>query len=451
MAVAASATHEHWSSRAAFIFAAVGSAVGLGNIWKFPYEAGQGGGGAFVLIYLVFVFGIGVPVMIAELSLGRRGQMSPPNSVKKVAIDEGRSPAWQAIGWFGVIGAFLVLSFYSVIAGFALSYMTNTFLGNLSVLDGQASASHFGALTGNFWLVLFWHALFISLTIFVVARGVTKGLEKAVTWLMPALFCLLVFLVVYSLIFGAGAEAVRFLFEPDFSKVTGRVVLEALGQAFFSLSLALGTMLIYGCYLPRDISIPRSALVVASADTGVALLAGLAIFPIVFAYGLEAGQGPGLVFVTLPIAFAQMPGGVIIGGMFFLLLSIAALTSSISLLEPMVSWLEEHKAVDRLKSAILGGGLVFMVGLGSVLSFNHWSDITLFGRTFLGNLDFLTNNIIMPVGGFLIVVFVGWRVSRASMRDELHTISDRQFNIWRAMARYVCPLALLAIFYSVLS
>ncbi|GAK33952.1 putative sodium-dependent transporter YhdH [alpha proteobacterium Q-1] len=438
--------HENWSSRLAFIFAAVGSAVGLGNIWKFPYEAGQGGGGAFVLIYLAFVFGIGVPVMIAELTLGRRGHLSPPNAVKKVARDEGRSPLWAVAGWSGVVGALLVLSFYSVIAGLTLSYMVASFTGSLTILNQYTSGDYFGAVTGNFWLVLLWHALFMAITITVVARGIHGGLEKAVTWLMPALFGLLLLLVIYALSVGDAASAIRFLFQPDFSKVTFETVIQALGQAFFSLSLALGAIMAYGAYVPKDVSLPKSAFIIAGADTAVALLAGLAIFPIVFQYGLEPGAGAGLVFITLPVAFAQMPGGIFVGGAFFLLLGIAALTSAISLLEPFVAWLEEHRGIHRKISAVGTGIAIFILGIGSVLSLNLWSDLTFWRGTILDNLDFLTNNIIMPMGGLLIALFVGWRMRKISIRDELDSMSDGGFKIWLFMLRYVCPLALALIF-----
>ncbi|GEQ97335.1 sodium-dependent transporter [Iodidimonas gelatinilytica] len=446
MAGPAPAAHENWSSRLAFMFAAIGSAVGLGNIWKFPYEAGEGGGGAFVLIYLAFVFGIGVPVMIAELSLGRRGKMSPPNAVRSVAKQEGRSNLWSIAGWSGVIGAFLVLSFYSVIAGLTLSYMVDSFSGSIDTLDASNSADYFGSITGNFPLLLLWHAIFMGLTIAVVARGIHGGLEKAVTWLMPALFAILILLVTYAMAVGDAASTFKFLFQPDFSKVTLETVIQALGQAFFSLSLALGSIMAYGAYVPRDVSLPKSAFIIAGADTAVAILAGLAIFPIVFQYGLEPGAGPGLVFITLPVAFAQMPGGILVGGAFFLLLAIAALTSAISLLEPIVAWLEEHRGINRVKSAIGGGIAIFILGIGSVLSFNYWADVTFLRGTVLDNLDFLTNNIIMPLGGLLVAVFVGWRMKRISIRDELAPKSEFGFALWLFMLRYVCPLALGLIF-----
>ncbi|RME64703.1 MAG: sodium-dependent transporter [Alphaproteobacteria bacterium] len=441
--------HGNWSSRLAFILAAVGSAVGLGNIWKFPYEAGQGGGGAFVIVYLLFVFAIGVPVMIAELAVGRRGRASPPKAMANVAADEGRARGWSIVGWLGVVGAFLILSFYSVIGGWTLAYVMKALVGRLSGIDAAQSTAMFADLLAEPVSLLYWHAVFAFITVLIVARGIQAGLEKAVTWLMPALFALLLILVFYALSTGSGSRALAFLFMPDFSKLTADTVLQALGQAFFSLSLAMGAMMTYGAYVPENVSLPRSALVIASADTAVSLLAGLAIFPLVFRYGLDIGSGPGLIFETLPIAFGQMPGGLVVGTLFFLLLAIAALTSSISLLEPMVSWLEEHRGLRRSRSAIGAGIGVFLVGIGTVLSFNRWADIRLFGRNFFENIDFLTNNIMMPLGGFLLVIFTGWVVSRTAMRRELHSISDGQFALWRAMARYVCPVALALIFLSV--
>ena len=449
MAVTASAKHEHWSSRTAFIFAAVGSAVGLGNIWKFPYEAGQGGGGAFVLIYLVFVFGIGVPVMIAELMVGRRGQLSPPNAMKKLAEESRQSKAWTSVGWLGVSGAFLVLSFYSVIAGWTLTYIVEILSGNLAGADAASSNATFNELLGNPWRMTIWHAAFMALTVFIVANGIKGGLERAVTLLMPLLFVLLVIIVIYSLWAGDAVAALKFLFEPDLSELTPEVAIQALGQAFFSLSLALGTIMAYGAYLSREISIPRSAVIIASADTGVALLAGLAIFPIVFQFGLEPGSGPGLIFVTLPIAFAQMPGGVVVGTAFFLLLAVAALTSSISLLEPIVSRLEEQKGFRRAPSAIGAGLAVFLVGILTVLSFNHMADVKFLAGTVFDNVDFLTNNIIMPLGGLLLAIFVGWYMTRSLVRDELWSISDRVFDIWHKGISLVAPFALIAIFFSV--
>ncbi|MEM8799104.1 MAG: sodium-dependent transporter [Pseudomonadota bacterium] len=440
------ASNVSWSSRTTFIFAAIGSAVGLGNIWKFPYEAGEGGGGAFVLIYILFVFAIGVPVMIAELMLGRRGQHSPPKSMEIVAREEGRSQLWQVIGWSGVIGAFFVLSFYSVIAGWTLFYVYQAATGALNDITAIGSGAMFNALLSSPVLMTIMHGLFMAITVFVVGRGVKGGLEVAVTWLMPVLFVLLIVLVIFSLQTGDAGEAISFLFSPDFSKLTANTILQALGQAFFSLSVGLGAMLAYGSYVPKDVSLPRSAVIIASADTGVAILSGLAIFPIVFAFGLQVGSGPGLIFETLPVAFAQMPFGSVFGAAFFILLSIAALTSSISLLEPMVAWLEEHKGIARAKSAVVGGGLCFLVGILTVFSFSNGPAVTVLGKTPFDHIDFLTNNWVMPLGGLLIAVFAGWLMARKTTVEEVDRSEGAIYRVWHFMVRYLCPVALSLIF-----
>jgi NSS family neurotransmitter:Na+ symporter len=447
--MAQASSHAQWSSKWAFILAAVGSAVGLGNIWKFPYEAGQGGGGAFVLVYLLFVFMIGVPVMIGELLLGRRGQASPPITMANIAFDEGRSSAWASIGWLGVVGAFLIGSFYCVIAGWGLDYLFKTLTGVTTSLTADTSGAAFQELLGNPYRLAGWQFLFVALSVAIVARGIQSGVEKAVTYLMPTLFGLLVILVAYAMIAGDAAQALDFLFTPDFSKLTPNVVVQALGQAFFSLSVGLGAVMVYGAYLPKSVSIPKSALIIGFADTLVAILAGLAIFPLVFAYGLDVASGPGLIFVTLPIAFAQMPGGIVFGFLFFALLTIAALTSAIALMEVIVSWLQERHHMARSKAAIFVGLALFIVGLGTVFSFNIWAGYTIKGRTFFDSLDYLTNNILMPLGGLLIAIFVGWRMRFSSVREELQSISDSFFARIYGLLGVICPIALVLIFLSV--
>jgi len=444
----AQTSHENWSSKWAFILASVGSAVGLGNIWKFPYEAGQGGGGAFVLIYLLFVFLIGVPVMIAELLIGRRGQASPPISAGNIAFEEGRSSAWSIVGWLGVLGAFLVLSFYSVIAGWSLDYLLKTVTGVVSEISADTSGTVFNDLLGDPYRLSVWHASFMAMTVFIVSKGINAGVEKAVIYLMPALFILLIILVGYAMIAGEARQALNFLFTPDFSKLTPDVVIQALGQAFFSLSLGLGAVMVYGSYLPKDVSIPRAAFIIGTADTLVAVMAGLAIFPLVFAYNLDVGSGPGLIFVTLPIAFAQMPGGVIFGLMFFSLLTVAAITSSISMMEPMVSWLQERHYIKRQKAALFVGLAAFLFGLGTVFSFNIWQDYKISGLTIFDSVDFLTNNVMMPLGGFLIAIFVGWRIRIESARAELTGVSESFFARIYGLLSVVCPIALFLIFLS---
>jgi len=440
----------HWSSRWAFMLAAVGSAVGLGNIWKFPYEAGQGGGGAFVMIYLAFVFLIGTPLLIAELSLGRRGQASPINSMKAIAKAEGRSPLWSLIGWSGVVGAFIVISFYSVVGGWTLSFAVDAISGTFAGFDKETAGAHFGALLGDEYRAIFWHALFMLLTIGIVAQGVEGGLERAVTLLMPMLFAMLIFLVLYAAFTADFGRAVNFLFSPDFSKVTFGTALEALGQSFFSLSLALGSIMTYGSYLERDVKVAPSALTIAGADTSVAILAGLAIFPIVFTYGLDVQGGAGLVFTSLPIAFGEMAGGAVLGFVFFGLLAVAAVTSSISLLEPAVSYVDEQTSLSRKQVAMIIGFAAFLLGILSSLSNgdNAIADIKIGGKSIMDAKDFLTNNIMMPLGGLFTALFVGWFISRKSMLDEL-AMEEPWFKTWYFLIRFVSPVAILLVFLSV--
>ena len=352
--------HGQWSNRWAFILAATGSAVGLGNIWKFPYIAGEYGGGAFVLIYLFCVALIGIPIMMAEVMLGRRGRQSPINTMRTLAKEEGRHGIWSWIGWMGVLAGFLILSYYSVIAGWALAYVFRVGSGMLQAADSAGIQNIFTELVSDPEKLLAWHTMFLVMTMVVVARGVKQGLEKAVRFLMPLLLILLLILVGYAMNTGHFGDAVDFLFKPDFSKLTGGAILTAMGHAFFTLSLGMGAIMIYGSYLPENTSIARTSIIISVADTLVALLAGLAIFPIVFSFPeLTPGAGPGLIFQTLPLAFANMPGGLIFGTLFFILIVVAAWTSSISLIEPAVAWLIENRGMTRVKAAVWCGLLPF--------------------------------------------------------------------------------------------
>ncbi len=444
--------HEKWSSRLTFIMAAVGSAVGLGNVWKFPYTAGVSGGGAFVLVYILCAAAVGLPILIAELTLGKRGQMSPPGTMRRLAAEEGRSPNWQGLGWLGVVTGFLILSFYSVIGGWALAYIPKFMSGAVVSTDPDVVTAQFNALLASPGQLLIWHSLFMGLTVLVIARGIHAGIEQAVTILMPALFLLLVALVIYAGVTGDFTRAWSFLFAFDFSKITGAVVLNALGQAFFSISLGLGCMMTYGAYLPAQSNIPRAAVIIVIADTVVALLAGLAIFPIVFANGLDPASGPGLVFVTLPLAFAGVPAGAIFGTLFFVLIAFAAITSSISLLEPIVSWAEEHKGFPRAWSAIVAGVISWALGLFTLFSFNIWGGVhplSMIHRfkeaTFFNLIDFVTSNVMLPLGGFLIAVFAAWMLARTKTETEL-ALAPALYATWRALTRFVAPAALVLIF-----
>ncbi len=446
MAAGRESIHGQWSSRWIFILAATGSAVGLGNIWRFPYVTGENGGGAFVLIYLACVALVGIPIMVAEILLGRRGRCSPINAMRVLAEDENLSSNWRYLGWMGVVAGFVILSFYSVVAGWSLAYVAYLAQG---VFDGATiddSQNTFAALTGSAARLTLWHSLFMGMAMYVVARGVSGGLERAVKYLMPALFVLLFAMVIYAAVTGDALSALRYLFEPDFSAVTGDSVLTALGQAFFSLSLGMGAIMIYGSYLPQDAPIGQTAVIIAGADTVVALLAGLAIFPVVFGYGLEPGQGPGLVFVTLTIAFGHMPGGQLFGTLFFVLLTVAAWTSAISLLEPVVAWLVESIGWSRVKACLVGGGAAWLLGIGSLLSFNEWADITPGGRTFFDWAEFLSTSVLLPLGGMLIAVFAGWRLSLASSMDEFGAGPSPGYRAWLGLILFVAPAGVALVF-----
>jgi len=439
--------HGQWSSRMMFILAATGSAVGLGNIWKFPYITGENGGGAFVLVYLLCIAMIGVPIMMSEVMLGRRGRQSPINTMATLAAEAGKPKIWSMLGWFGVIAGFLILSYYSVIAGWALSYVFRTASGMFEGVTADGANSIFTALVSDPEKLLAWHTIFMTATTFVVARGVKNGLEKTISFLMPMLFALLIILAFYSMSTGYFMQGASFLFSPDFSKLTAQSVLTAMGHAFFTLSLGMGAIMVYGSYLPQNTSIAKASILIALADTVVALLAGLVIFPIVFANSLEPGAGPGLIFQTLPIAFGQMEAGVLIGTLFFVLLVFAAWTSSISLIEPAVTWLVENHGMNRIYASVSIGMATWFVGLGSMLSFNVWSEHRLFGLNFFDFLDYLTANIMLPLGGLFIVIFAGWIMKTEASKNELNT-TKTGYNIWLILSRFVAPVAVMVVFLS---
>ncbi len=440
--------HGQWSTRTAFILAATGSAVGLGNIWKFPYITGENGGGAFVLVYLLCIAAIGVPIMMAEVMLGRRGRQSPINTMATLAAEEGRPAVWSLLGWFGVVAGFLILSYYSVIAGWALSYVFRAASGMFQGATADGISSIFTSLVTDPEKLLAWHTLFMVATMIIVARGVKHGLEKAVSYLMPSLFVLLIILLFYSMSTGYFAQGVEFLFKPDFSKLTSESILTAMGHAFFTLSLGMGAIMVYGSYLPKDTSISKASMLIAGADTMVALMAGLVIFPIVFANSLEPGAGPGLIFQTLPIAFGQMDAGVLIGTLFFVLLVFAAWSSSISLIEPAVAWLVENRGMNRIYASVFIGIVTWFIGIGTLLSFNLWSEKRLFGLNFFELLDYLTANIMLPLGGLFIAIFAGWLMRVESSKSELRT-SESGYNIWLVLVRVVAPVAVMLVFLNV--
>lgn len=428
--VAIAGKSEHWGSRFGFIMAAVGSSVGLGNLWRFPYTAGENGGSAFIIIYLLCVLFLGLPVLMAEYAIGRKGQRSAISGIRHIAETEGKSGMWVAMGWIGALASLAIFSFYIVVATWVFDYIPKAFGGEFAGLTAETSAEKFGETLSNRFEIIAFLAVFLALNVFIVARGVKGGIERAATILMPAFFIMLAGMVVFALIVGDAAAATSFLFNPDFSKVGFGTFLSAVGQAFFSIGVGSCLMITYGAYLDRSTDIPSSSGLVAGSDTLVAIIAGLAIFPIVFGFGLEPGAGGGLFFVTMPVAFGEMGGmGAIVGGIFFTLALFAAFTSSISLFEVGVSWLEDRPEISRTNGAILLGLIMF--GLGTFYVFHGaWID----------HVDFITGSILLPLGGILVSLFAGWVLSRSSLADELGEGGVLSFS--RTMLRFIIPAAL---------
>lgn len=439
-------SHSQWSSRMGFMLAAAGSAVGLGNIWKFPYMAGEMGGSAFVLTYLLFMFLIGLPILVLEWLIGRRGQKNPIHTMKDVAVSEGRSKLWKWVGIIGVLGSFLILSFYSVIGGWATDYIFLAIKGTFNGVDGAGTGQIFSNFLGNVNSLLIWHTVFMAANTLIVALGVGAGLERSCKVMMPGLGILLLVLVGYAAYVSGPSfgEAFNFLFTPNLSALNGIAILAALGHAFFSLSLGMGIMMAYGSYLGKDVNLLSTARTVVILDVIVAMLSGMAIFPLVFANGLEAGSGPGLIFVTLPIAFGNMAGGTILGCLFFIFLTFAALTSSISLLEPTVELLEEKTHMGRKTATVVSSILIWALGIACILSFNEWSNVKLFDKNIFDLLDYLTSKIMLPVTGLGTVVFGAWMMNQKRIREELK-LNEFWFSIWTVLSRFIVPIAVILI------
>ncbi|MDX1483498.1 MAG: sodium-dependent transporter [Alphaproteobacteria bacterium] len=431
---------EEWGSHHGFTLAAIGSAVGLGNMWRFSYVAGENGGAVFVLIYLACVALIGLPLIIAELSIGRRGQ---GDAVAAFSTD-GRG--WPAVGWLCIVGASVILSYYAVIAGWALKYFTGAATGILWENGTAGYGSYFERFIGNLAEPVLWQGLMLGATVVVVAGGIKGGIELFNRWLMPLLALIVCGLAVYALSLPNSGGGVDFLFSPDWSAL-GRpqVYVAALGQAFFSLGVGMAIFATYGSYMPRDFSLPACAAVTVTGDTLFAIIAGLAIFPGVFAFGVDPAAGPKLAFITLPQIFMQMPGGLLIGAVFFFLLSAAALTSMVSLLEVPVA-MAIHRFGWRRKATAWGtGALVFLIGVPSALSFGVLKHVTIAGRGILEAIDAAVSNLLLPTGGILIALFVGWHVKRATTLDSADLARSRFGASWLWLLRTAVPAAVLLI------
>lgn len=436
---------DSFTGRIGIIAAVAGSAVGLGNIWKFPYITGVYGGGAFVLVYLICIAIIGLPVMLSEFTIGRKAQRNAVGSFKKLAPGK----PWFLTGVMGIAAAFMILAFYGVVAGWTLEYLgkavINSFAGkNPADLEGM-----FGGFISQVIRPIFWQFVFMGLTCWIVLAGIKGGIEKASKILMPVLLLIIVILDIRAITLPGAGEGLSFLFKPDFSKLSAEGVLSALGHAFFSLSLGMGTLITYSSYMGKNENLGSMAIQCTVADTGIALLAGIAIFPAVFAFGIEPGAGPGLVFITLPNVFQQMPGGYIFSLLFFLLLAVAALTSSISILEVVVAYFSEELKIARRNATIMATIAITIVGIPCSLSMGAMSKVQFLGKTFFDWLDYIAANILLPIGGLLIVAFVGWYLGYDKTKEEITNegkLKAAYLPLFLFLAKFIAPLVIAIVF-----
>jgi neurotransmitter:Na+ symporter, NSS family len=442
-------SQEQWKSKLGFIFAAAGSAIGLGAIWKFPYIAGTGGGGAFFLIFLFFTVLLGAPLLLGEFVVGRRAQSDAVTAYKKFAPNS----SWSLIGKLGIITCFILLSFYSVVGGWIIIYLFEAIRGGLNGLSQDQYGALFGELIAKPWSTLLAQLVFILMAIVVVAKGVQKGIEKASKIMIPALFILFLILVIRSVTLDQSIEGIEFLLVPDFTKLTSESILLALGQAFFTLSLGVSVMVTYASYLPKTQNLPFSAISIIVINILVALLAGLAIFPGVFSFGMEPDAGPVLIFAVLPAVFSQMQFGVIFFIIFLLLFLFAALTSAFSMLEIFVAATTKTDKTKRKKRAWILGLLIFVLGIPSCLSYGVLSDVLVFDKTIFDLFDFTVSNVLMPLGALLISIFVPLKISKSALYEEI-TLGSKSgklfFNIWYYLLKYVTPIAIIIVFLDVL-
>ena len=435
-----------WKGNWTFILAAAGSAVGLGNIWKFPYMAGENGGGAFVIIYLACIVLIGFPVMMSEIFLGKYGRSSPVYTMKKFVSLKGISSYWVLLGWFGALAGLMILSYYSVFAGISLAYIFSPIPAD-SLNPSQYSVDFFAQFQSSPMRMIFWHSLFLILTCFIVAKGVVDGIGATIKIIMPTLFFLIILLSIYSSLTGEIGKAISFLFMPDFSKISSSVIISAMGQAFFTLSLGMGAIMAYGAYIPEEQNLTKTVSLIIFLDTFVAIIAGIIIFPIVFANPeLTPTAGPSLFFETLPVAFFGIPFSFFASALFFILVSLAALSSSVSLIEPSTAWMEDRFKISRTFAVTVLGSIAWLLGLGSLFSFNLIADFQIFSMSFLEFMDFLTNSIMLPLGGLFIALLVGWILSENFVKEEMKIKNELYWKIWINLTKYVAPILIGLVF-----
>lgn len=439
----------HWGSRLGFVLAAAGSAIGLGNIWKFPYITGENGGGAFVVVYLLCITLVGLPVMVAEVLIGRATQSSPVRAFRKLA---GAGSGWIGIGWLGVASAFVILSYYSIVAGWSLHYTYLSLTGYLVNLEPSQFEPLFESAFSSPTLNLGWHAVFMGLTMAVVLGGIAKGVERWSRILMPGLLLMMLILLINGFTLDGFGKAVDFIFGFRTDKLTAAGALEALGHAFFSLSLGMGAMLTYGSYLRKDDDIMGASITITVLDTAIAIAASMILFPLLFTQNMEAAQGPGLVFISIPIAFAQMPGGAFLAPIFFGLLVFAALTSAISMLEVTTSSFIDGQNWTRKKATLLAGGLIFLIGIPSALS----GGTALFGanieaaigKNWFDSFDYLATNWMLPLGGLGIAIYTAWRMNEAIRHDHFLAGTKLQvfYRAWLLLLKFLVPVGIILVF-----
>lgn len=439
--------NEQWSSKLGFILASAGAAIGLGALWRFPYLTGTNGGGAFFLLFIIFTILIGLPMLISEFIIGRGSHREAVSAYNKL----GGTGLWRWIGRFGVVGCFLLLTFYAVVGGWILLYSVLS-IGGMILQPDRNYGELFGTIIGNPWATLLGLVLFIALNVFVLSFGIHKGIERANKYLMPLLFLFLIIIIVRGLTLDGAMEGVRFLLNPDFSSMTTSGVLEALGHSFFSLAVGFSCMVTYSSYLGDKQSLPHSASSIAGMNIFISLLAGLAIFPAVFAFGLEPGSGPGLLFITLPTVFAQMPFGSLFLSLFLLLFLFATLTSSFSLLEIIISAFTQNKGYKRRTVAMTAGGAVLVAGIPSALSSSVLANVVIFNRSIFDLTDFVVSNVMLPLGCLMIALFIGYKVNKTIMKEQYMlssgALGTSTYQVWRFLMLSIVPLTIAFVFLS---